>query len=186
MRLIAVLACLMVLSSTAYAVSIEEKAAICSTCHGENGKPVSPEIPNIWGQNEGYIYIQLRDYKLNQRSNELMNSVAAGLEKQDMQALAKFFSEKPWTDFQQKAASPAIVKQAEDIATSAQCVQCHLAGYLGEGVTPRTAGQSETYLLKTMNEFRSGARHNNSWMTALLKTYKDEEIVALSKYLAGL
>jgi cytochrome c553 len=168
------------------AQSIEDKAAICTACHGEKGKPVSPEIPSIWGQNEGYIYIQLRDFKHGLRANELMNGVASSLEKEDMQALAKYFSEKTWTNFEQKSADAAVQHQAETIASSAQCPQCHLSGYVGDSVTPRVAGQSETYLLKTMKDFRSGVRKNNSWMTDLLRTFTDDDILVLSKYLAGL
>jgi cytochrome c553 len=37
-----------------------------------------------------------------------------------------------------------------------------------------------------MADFRSGARANNNWMVALLKSYTDSDIQALSKYLAGL
>jgi hypothetical protein len=34
---------------------------VCAGCHGENGKPVDKTIPNICGQQTGYLYIQLRD-----------------------------------------------------------------------------------------------------------------------------
>jgi cytochrome c553 len=37
-----------------------------------------------------------------------------------------------------------------------------------------------------MQDFRSGARANNPWMTDLLKTYGDADIQALADYLAGL
>ena len=175
-----------VTAMTASAETVEEKAAVCATCHGENGKPISPEIPVIWGQHEGYLYIQLRDYKRGDRTNELMSGIAAGLEKADMQALAKYFSEKPWTNLEQKSSDAAMQKRAESVASSAQCAGCHLGGFLGDSVNPRLAGQSEGYLFKTMTAFRSGERKNNSWMVALLKTYSDEDILALSKYLAGL
>jgi len=179
--------CLAVLiAGAASAQSIEEKAQVCTACHGENGKPISPEIPNIWGQKEGYIYIELRDFKIAQRKNELMSPIAAGLEKPDMQALAKYFSDKAWTNFEQKSADSASQKQAEIVAASAQCEGCHLRGYLGDGVVPRVAGQQEAYLLKTMKDFRSGERNNNNWMVSLLKTYTDGDILALSKFLAGL
>lgn len=173
-------------SHMAMAQSIEEKAAVCAGCHGENGKPVSPEIPVLWGQKEGYIYLQLRDLKRGDRKNEIMSGIAAGLEKTDMQELAKYFSEKPWTNLQQKSADAPTASQAQQVASSAQCEGCHLSGYLGDSTIPRLAGQSETYLLKTMSEFRSGARANNAWMVTLLKSYSDSDIAALSKYIAGL
>jgi len=170
----------------AAAQSIEEKAAVCAGCHGENGKPVSPEIPVIWGQKEGYLYLQLRDLKRGDRKNEIMSGIAASLEKADMQELAHYFAEKPWTNLQQQSADAATAAQAQTVASSAQCEGCHLSGYLGDSTIPRIAGQSEAYMLKTMNEFRSGARANNAWMVTLLKSYSDSDIIALSKYIAGL
>ena len=170
----------------AFADTVEEKAAVCAGCHGENGKPVSPEIPIIWGQKEGYVYLQLRDLKRGDRKHEIMSGIAAGLEKEDMQALAAYFAAKPLPNLEQKSADRATENQALTVASSAQCEGCHLSGYLGDSVVPRVAGQSETYLFKTMSEFRSGARANNNWMVALLKSYTDSDITALSKYLAGL
>ena len=173
-------------SHMAVAQSIEEKAAVCAGCHGENGKPVSPEIPVLWGQKEGYIYLQLRDLKRGDRKNEIMSGIAAGLEKTDMQELAKYFAEKPWTNLQQKSADAATASQAQKVASSAQCEGCHLSGYLGDSTIPRLAGQSEAYMLKTMTEFRSGERANNAWMVTLLKSYSESDIAALAKYIAGL
>jgi len=173
-------------AGTAAADSIEDKAAVCGACHGENGKPASPEIPIIWGQTEGYIYIELRDFKSGARKNDLMAGIMATLEKDDILALASYFSQKPWTNLGQPSADAASTKEAQIVSGSAQCEGCHLAGYLGESVTPRLAGQSETYLLKQMQAFRAKERTNNAWMVDLLKTYSDQDMVALAKYLAGL
>ena len=59
---------------TGHAQTIEEKAQICSACHGENGVPVKQDfpVPVIWGQNAGYLYFQLRDFKSGVRKNEQM------------------------------------------------------------------------------------------------------------------
>ncbi|HEX8374022.1 MAG TPA: hypothetical protein VF606_02470, partial [Geminicoccaceae bacterium] len=46
------------------AAALEEQALACAGCHGEAGVPTEPNIPVIWGQHEGYLYLQLRDYKL--------------------------------------------------------------------------------------------------------------------------
>ena len=40
-----------------------DAALVCVACHGEAGVPIDPAIPVIWGQNEGYLYLQLRDMK---------------------------------------------------------------------------------------------------------------------------
>ena len=54
------------------AQSIEEKAQICSACHGDNGVPAeqSLPVPVIWGQNFGYLFAQLRDFKSGARQSE--------------------------------------------------------------------------------------------------------------------
>jgi cytochrome c553 len=165
---------------------IEQKAALCAACHGGGGKPVNPSIPVLWGQNEGYIYLQLRDYKLANRKNPLMAAMVAGLDKPQMKALAAYFAGKDWPDLEQPRAPQDVARHAEAINDSAGCKGCHLDQWQGDSATPRLAGQAQSYLRETMSKFRSGERGNNPWMTALLKTYSDQDIDALAKYLAGL
>ena len=169
----------------ARADTVEEKAAVCAACHGDAGVPVDKSIPVIWGQNEGYIYLQLRDYKLGNRKNASMTAIAAGLEKTDMKELAAYFAAKPWTALGQPAAPEDVAHHAETIDNSAGCKGCHLADWQGDSTTPRLAGQGLQYLRETMAQFRDGGRTNNPWMVALLKTYTDSDIEALAKYLAG-
>ena len=174
------------LATGSFAQSVEEKAQICAACHGETGVPIDAKIPVIWGQQVGYLYLDLRDFKLGNRKNEQMSPITAALSHEDMLALAEYFSRKPWPNLGQPRAADPAVHRAEIAASSGQCTQCHLGGYVGAGTTPRVADQRKEYLLKTMQDFRSGARANNPWMTDLLKTYKDEDIEALAEYLSGL
>lgn len=176
----------LMLATASLAQPVEEKAKLCSACHGAAGVPVDAKIPVIWGQEPGYLYLDLRDFKLGNRKNEQMSAIAAALSREDMLALAEYFSKKPWPNLAQARATDAAVHRAEVAASSGQCTQCHLGGYVGAGTTPRLADQGKEYLLKTMQDFRSGARANNPWMTDLLKTYKDEDIEALADYLGGL
>lgn len=162
------------------------KAALCAGCHGAKGVPVNASFPVIAGQTEGYLYLQLRDYKLGNRKNVIMQAVAARLEKQDMKDLAAYFAAQSWPNLHQQAAPAEAAHRAMAAADSAVCTSCHLDGYVGDSAVPRMAGQGADYLRGTMAAFRSGARANNPWMSALLKTYSDEDIDALAKYLAGL
>jgi cytochrome c553 len=181
-----VAAALLLLSgASARAQSVEDKAAVCSGCHGENGVPVDKSVPVIWGQNEGYLYLELRDYKLGNRKNEIMSQVVLDLEKPDMKALAAYFAAKPWPPLGQPRAAADVAHHAETIDNSAGCKGCHLAQWQGDSTTPRLAGQGEQYLRTTMTDFRTGARSNNPWMSALLKTYSSADIDALATYLAG-
>src|ERR1700682_5659459 len=81
--------------------SIEEGLEICGGCHGEDGKPIDKTIPAIWGQQQGYIYIQLRDFKRGDRKNDIMQPIASSMERGDMLAIAEYFSKKPWADLGQ-------------------------------------------------------------------------------------
>jgi len=185
---VALLVALAAATPTARAVAddVTAKAAVCAACHGEDGVPLDKSVPVLWGQQQGYIYVQLRDYKLGNRKNELMQAVVADLEKADFMPLAAYFAAKPWPNLEQPTAPPAVAKQALVVAGSAGCTGCHLEAYQGDSVVPRVSGQTEAYLAATMTAFRSGARANNSWMTDLLKTYSDGDIAALAQYLSGL
>lgn len=176
---------LALLPLSAFADDVADKAAVCSACHGEQGVPVDKSIPVIWGQNEGYLYLELRDFKLGNRKNEAMTQIAMTLEKPDMKALAAYFAAKPWPRLEQPSAPDAVAKHAEAIDNSAGCKGCHMAEWQGDSTTPRVGGQELQYLRETMANFRDGSRTNNPWMAALLKTYSDSDIDALAKYIAG-
>ena len=165
---------------------IEEKAQICSACHGEAGIPQETTTPVIWGQNEGYLYLQLRDYKSGARKNELMSPIAAALEKDDLLALAAYFTKLKWPNLQQPSAPAAVAKKAEAANASIGCKGCHLAHFQGDGTTARLAGQWQEYLQATMMAFRDESRGNNPGMSDLMDATAPDDIAALAQYLAGL
>ena len=172
--------------SPAKGESLPEKAEICVNCHGAEGKPIDKLIPNIYGQNEGYIYIELRDMKKGARKNDTMAPVVEDMSRDDMLAFAAYFSSKPWTNLDQPRSTSEDDKRFARLAASAGCPGCHMAGYVGAGTQPHIAGQSEEYLLKTMMDFRSGARANNSWMKDLLNRYSEADVQTMARALAGM
>ena len=171
---------------SALADTIEEKAALCSACHGEKGAPVEAVIPIIWGQNAGYLYLQLRDFQKGARKDERMSAIAETLSKDDLLALAEYFSAKPWPNLGQPAASGADAAAARKIDETIVCTSCHLDHYQGDASVPRTGGQQHDYLAKTMLDFRGGARANNPGMSNLMNAASEAEVKALAAYLAGL
>ena len=166
--------------------SIEEKAKLCATCHGEQGVPINKETPVIWGQNEGYLYLQLRDFKSGSRKNELMNPIAAQLEKEDLLALAAYFTKLKWPNLQQPSAPDDVAAKAEAASASIGCKGCHLEHFQGDGTTARLAGQWQDYLQNTMMAFRDKSRGNNPGMSDLMKATAPDDIAALAQYLAGM
>jgi cytochrome c553 len=165
---------------------IEEKAQICSTCHGEAGIPQEKTTPVIWGQNEGYLYLNLRDFNRGSRKNELMSPIAADLSKDDMKALAAYFSKLTWPRLQQPSPAKDVSSKALTAIGSVGCTSCHLDQMQGDGTTARLAGQRQEYLKQTMLAFRDGSRGNNPGMSDLMKAISPDDIDAISRYAAGL
>jgi cytochrome c553 len=172
-------------AAPALAQSIADKVEVCAACHGQNGKPTDKTIPIIWGQQAGYIYIQLRDFKRGDRKNEIMQPIAASFEKQDMLAIAEYFAQKPWPDLGQPRSPKDVAQRALSAEHSVGCTSCHLDQFQGSGTTPRLAGQSREYLAKTMADFRSRARGNNPGMTDLMLATSPDDLAAVAEYLAG-
>jgi cytochrome c553 len=168
------------------AQSIDQKAQLCAACHGANGTPQQQTAPVIWGQQLGYLYIQLRDFKSGARKNDQMSPIAATLERDDMMALAEYISQKPWPQLAQPGASAAVAAQALRATTSVVCTSCHQEGYEGDGTQPRLAGQRKEYLAQTMLDFRNGTRGNNPGMSDLMKSISESDIAAIADYVAGL
>jgi cytochrome c553 len=170
----------------ASAQNIEEKTQVCAGCHGADGKPVDKTFPVIWGQQAGYLYFQLRDFKRGDRKNDIMQPIAAMLERQDMLDIADYFSKKPWPDLGQPRAPKEVSDRALSANHSVGCTGCHLDHFQGDGTVPRLAGMSREYLTKTMTDFRSRARGNNPGMSDLMIATSPEDLAALAEYLAGL
>jgi cytochrome c553 len=184
--LAALVACLLFSTGALAADPIEEKAKLCTTCHGEQGVPTQKNIPIIWGQNEGYLIYQLRDFKSGARKNDLMSPIAAGIDPKDITPLAAYFTKLKWPNLEQPPAPAAVATKAQATAASVGCPGCHLAYFQGDGTTARLAGQNHDYLLKTMMDFRTGARGNNPGMSDLMKATSPEDLAGLAEYLAGL
>ena len=174
------------LPAAARAQTVEDKAQLCAACHGENGVPQQKTTPVIWGQYQGYLYLELRDYKSGARKNGIMSALAQTLERDDMMALALYFSKKRWPDLQQPPAPPDVVARAIRANASVGCTGCHQGQYQGEGTQPRLAGQSKDYMHQTMLDFRTRARGNNPGMTDLMLATSEADIAALAQYMAGL
>jgi cytochrome c553 len=68
------------------------KSQPCQACHGQNGMSVSPDFPNLAGQNEDYIVHVLKHYKNGKRKNPIMQGQVANLTDKDILDLAAHFS----------------------------------------------------------------------------------------------
>jgi cytochrome c553 len=181
-----VVVALLAAATAVKADSIEDTAIVCVVCHGVKGLPDDPTTPIIWGQNAGYLYLQLRDFQKGARKDDRMTPIAQSLSKEDALALAEYFAAKPWPNAGAVAASKADTDVAIGINKSIVCTSCHLEEYQGDSSVPRLAGQKHDYLLKTMMDFRNHTRANNPGMSDLMNSATPEQLSAMAAYLAGL
>ena len=167
------------------AKAVAEKAQLCAACHGASGVPIDKKTPVIWGQQAGYLYLQLRDFKSGARKNPIMGPMAQSLKHDEMLALGEYFSKKQWPQLGQPPAPADVAHVAEQANSSIGCTGCHQGDYQGAGTQPRLAGQRREYLLSQMLAFRDGSRGNNPGMSDLMKAASKNQLAAMAPYLAG-
>ena len=68
-------------------------AAVCVTCHGNDGLGISPDYPILAGQHQDYLEQSLREYKSGKRKNAVMAGIISGVKAEDIPALAKYFAQ---------------------------------------------------------------------------------------------
>jgi len=69
-----------------------QKALMCQTCHGLDGKAKIPEAPSLAGQSVVYLVKALNDYRTGARKNDMMSLVAPTLKDKDVEDLAAYYS----------------------------------------------------------------------------------------------
>ena len=73
-------------------VAGRQKALMCQTCHGLDGKAKIPEAPSLAGQSAIYLAKALNDYRSGARKNDMMSLVAPTLKDKDVEDLAAYYS----------------------------------------------------------------------------------------------
>ena len=169
-------------------VAGKEKSALCQGCHGEDGNSATPNFPKLAGQYAAYIQKQIHDFQGNSRSDPMMSGMAAGLtDKQELLDISAYFASQK----QMKGAAPVVNEAGRKrYLDDNGCFNCH--GSKGEGkpnpLTPAIGGQHKDYIIKQLNDFKSGARTNeNSGMMSMIAGFMDDaEIEAVADYISGL
>jgi cytochrome c553 len=174
--------------SAAQAQAIEQKVAVCEACHLTGTLQSTSVIPNIWGQSEGYIYIQLRDFKSGARNapeDAAMRGFAATMSDADMLEFAKYASAQPWPKVEPISTDAALLKKGAYATAMVGCGGCHFNGWRGFSANPRIGYQSTAYLAAAIRQFRSGSRANSPGMSDLVRTLDEGDIDAVAAYLSA-
>lgn len=178
--------CLLLACSSAIPVSAadikagEQKSAICAGCHGPNGKSANSQWPNLAAQQPEYIINQLEAFKSGDRTNPMMQGMAANLSSEDMANLAAYFAGQSAA---QAEGDPTLEKAGE--AKAALCLGCHGQKAAGNAQIPRLAGQHPEYLVTQLKNFKSGARKSGP-MPAVAGNLSEEDMKALAAYFGSL
>jgi cytochrome c553 len=83
------------LSSHAWAGDIaagKAKAMTCGACHGNNGISQIPMYPNLAGQKQQYLVLQMKAFRDGQRKNMVMAPMAASLSDTDIDNLSAYYA----------------------------------------------------------------------------------------------
>ena len=173
----------------------ESKSATCVACHGVDGNSTNPEWPNLAGQHADYLSKQLADYKQGEtRNNALMAPIVAELSPEDMNDLAAYYASQAVAGGVANEDSVSLgerIYRAGNLDTGLPaCMACHGpsgAGVRGAGF-PAVAGQHATYTATQLTMFQASERSNdrNAMMRQIAQRMTDEEIKAVSDYIAGL
>jgi len=176
--------------------------AVCASCHGADGNSGVPANPKLAQQHPEYLVKQLQEFKAGKRPSPVMQPFAAQLSDADMRNIAAFLvSKKNKPGF---AKDKELVSMGERIYRGgladrqiAACAGCHSPN--GAGIPsqyPRLSGQHADYTAAQLVKFRTAAndksakgdtvRPNSVQMMQIASRMNDQEIRAVSDYIAGL
>lgn len=153
----------------------ETLASSCTGCHGATGNSTQPLTPSLAGQDPTYIAAAIRSYAASERDNTDMQKAAAALSDNDIIAIANYFAAQPLQAAQLRSPqSPDTLAQ--------KCDRCHGEnGYSHELDKPRLAGQRQSYLEKSLHEYKQGSRRNSA-MHAMSDVLSATEIKGIAAY----
>ena len=174
--------------------------ASCAACHGSDGNSINTDWPKLAGQNEKYLYDQLKHFKYEERNNALMMSVTPYLKTlsdNDLLDIAAYYSSNKISIGQAKndedllSLGKMLYRSGNMKKEIPACSSCHsvygngniLAGY------PSVAGQQIGYLASTLKAYRSKERNEGEGalvMQSIAENLSDNEIEALANYMHGI
>jgi cytochrome c553 len=171
---------------------------VCASCHGVDGNSGSPANPKLAGQHSEYLYKQLTNFKVKagareaERVNPIMGAFATALSDADMRSVAAHYASQKY--------KPAAAKNKDAVELGQRiyragiadkgvpsCAGCHSPN--GAGIPAqyaRIGGQYGEYTESQLIGFRQGVRKNSAQMTSIASRMSDQEIKAVSDYIAGL
>lgn len=164
-----------------------EKLAVCLACHGAEGTSEIENVPALGAQRATYTLTQLFMFRERLRIAEPMSEFAKPLSDDDLRLAAEFMANLPPPKPAGEPAEPARVERGQALAQTYRCSFCHRPDWSGQESAPRLSGQREDYLLKTLRDYKTGARRGyDATMAEALQPVDDETLKELAHYISHL
>jgi cytochrome c553 len=174
--------------------ALHKTVETCGTCHGVNGRSVSPTFPNLAAQSGPYIETQLHAFKDQSRADPdaqaYMWGMASQLNDAAISALASYFAAQPAAPG--KPGNPVLIAQGKRLFEEGvparqipPCASCHGARAEGMAIFPRLAGQHAPYLLKQLLVIQSALR-TAPVMHGVVKDLNRDQMQAVVVYLESI
>ena len=164
---------------------LSQKLAPCLACHGTDGQSQTENVPSLGAQQPQYTVIQLFLFREKMNIADPMNDKAKALSDDNLQAMATALAALPAPQPPADPGDPARLERGRALVNQNHCNVCHRPDFSGQNNVPRVANQREEYLLKTLRDYKSGARHGyDATMAEVLQPLSDAQLVELSYYLA--
>ncbi len=166
----------------ANATEAAEKVAVCSGCHGAEGRSVVPDNPVLASQHGTYLMSALQAYVKGERDHGIMKTMAERLSADDMAEITAYYAA--------QAPHQSAVMPTGDAARgkdkTAACAGCHGADGRSENpMFPKLAGQHAVYLSKALQAYKSGARKNAMMAPGMLESMSDQDIDDIAAYFSS-
>lgn len=157
----------------------KELAYTCMGCHGidgyRNAYP-SYRVPKLGGQRASYIETALKAYRSGSRPHPTMQAQGSSLSDQDIEDIAAWFENGEPVEVTVSGDEPGYPEAGQT------CLACHgTGGEIVQPTPPVLSGQYQSYLIHSLNQYKSGARGGNV-MNAFAGNLSDDDIAALALF----
>ena len=161
----------------------------CIGCHGSEGNSDVLIYPNLANQHPEYIAKQLHNFKNKTRDNYAMNQFAGGMTEDDIADMAAYFADPAAVanviSRKVTASAPITAEVIAGKAKAATCAACHGAdGNSPVAIYPKLAGQSAGYIVKQLQEFKTGTR-KDPVMAPMAAALSEQDMIEIASYFAA-
>ena len=174
----------------------------CASCHGDKGVAPTQNWPHLAGQKASYTAKMLLDYqsrlRLEGKRAELMHDIAVMMTPQQIADVSVYLAAQPapLDDGTPRPGAQAggmsaeqLVRKGDPARLLTACASCHgVKGQGGKLEASALAGQNPLYFTRTLLDYQSGVRDNDSvkGMSAFARKLTRSEIESLATYYADL